>query len=86
MKNQHGGQTTWVVATWANCKPNSIHTVAFYVVKSSNWLFEEAFKHSKDAFALHGLSVSRTKAVKRLNRRPATPRRFGVRLGRTSAW
>lgn len=32
------------------------------------------------------LSVSRTKTVKRLNRRPATPRWFWVRPGRTSAW
>lgn len=30
--------------------------------------------------------VSRTGAVKRLKRRPATPRRFWVRPGRSSAW
>ena len=47
MKNKHGGQTTCVVATWAFFKPNSIHTVAFYVVKSSSWLCEEASKRNK---------------------------------------
>lgn len=33
---------------------------------------------------LFSMPVSRTRAIKRLNRRPATPRRFWVRPGRTS--
>ena len=66
-----------LVSTWASLK----HTVTFLLTFQADYV-----RKRLNMIRLLSVPVSRTGTVKRLNRRPATPRKLWVGPGRTSAW